>query len=200
MILLRSSAQHVYWLGRYLYRIQYVTNQLPFTDERQAADFAYALCLRIDSADNLNQFMLDKQQPFSLLNQLEIARDNIHELRGLLSAQAYAELNFLIKNVEANALDIQRIVNRCCELLTAEQENISLFFRIGQCIEQIDTYFRFYQNIHKVMGVTELTIHQLFDLGWDELQPSWEIFKSEPYINQFYAFTYRLENQFEVYA
>ncbi len=86
MILLRSSAQHVYWLGRYLYRIQYVTNQLPFTDDRQAADFAYALCLQIDSADNLNQFMLDKQQPFSLLNQLEIARDNIHELRGLLSA------------------------------------------------------------------------------------------------------------------
>ena len=200
MVLLSSSAQHIYWLGRYLFRIQYVVNHLPFMDDHQAIDFAQALCLQIDSAENLNQFMLDRQQPFSLLNQLEISRDNIHELRGLLSANAYAELNFLIKNVEENALDIQRVVNRCCELLTVEREDISLFFKIGQCIEQIDTYFRFYQNIHAVVRMVDPTIHQLFDLGWGELQPIWRVFKSEPYVHQFYAFTYRLENQFEVYA
>lgn len=197
MLLLSSSAQHIYWLGRYLFRIGHVAGHLPFDDNYQASEFAQALCLHIDDAENLNQFMLDRQQPYSLLSQLEIARDNIQELRGLLTAQAYAELNYLIKNVAADGLAIQDVVQSCCEILKAEQEDIFLFFHIGQCIEQIDTYFRFQHNTHAVFDAIDPTIERLYHLGWQDLQPCWETLKEQPYLNKFYAFTYKLENQFE---
>ena len=141
--------------------------------------------------------MLDRQQPYSLLSQLEIARDNIQELRGLLTAQAYAELNYLIKNTLADGLAIQSVVQSCCDILNKEQEEIFLFFHIGQSIEQIDIYFRFKHNVPAVFDAMDPEIEQLFQLGWQDLQPSWEILKDQPYVNQFYAFTYKLENQFE---
>ncbi|ENX33644.1 hypothetical protein F889_02307 [Acinetobacter colistiniresistens] len=197
MLLLSSSAQHIYWLGRYLFRIGHVAGQLPFVDNQQAADFAQALCLHIADAESLNYFMLDRKQPYSLLSQLEIARDNIQELRGLLTAQAYAELNYLIKNTLADGLAIQSVVQSCCDILSKEQEEIFLFFHIGQSIEQIDTYFRFQHNVPAVFDAIDPEIEQLFQLGWQDLQPSWEILKDQPYVNQFYAFTYKLENQFE---
>ena len=36
--------------------------------------------------------------------------------------------------------------------------------------------------------------------GWEDLQPSWEILKAQSDLNQFYAFIYKLENQFEAFA
>ncbi|MHA3982493.1 alpha-E domain-containing protein [Acinetobacter venetianus] len=200
MHLLSSSAQHIYWLGRYLFHIGYVVQHLPFTNDQQAETFAQALCLHIDDAENLNQFMLDPQQPYSLISQLEIARDNIQELRGLLTAKAYAELNHLIKNVKCEAENIRAVIDDCCEILKAEQPDIFLFFYLGQSIEKIDTYFRFQHNIHNVLETVDPVVVLLYDLGWQDLQSSWEILKNQPYVNQFYAFTYQLENQFEVYA
>ncbi len=144
--------------------------------------------------------MLDPQQPYSLISQLEIARDNIQELRGLLTAKAYAELNHLIKNVKCEAENIRAVIDDCCEILKAEQPDIFLFFYLGQSIEQIDTYFRFQHNIHNVLETVDPVVVQLYDLGWQDLQSSWETLKNQPYVNQFYAFTYQLENQFEVYA
>ncbi|MDM1022319.1 alpha-E domain-containing protein [Acinetobacter sp. VNK23] len=200
MLLLSSSAQHIYWLGRYLFRIAYMASHLPFTDDQQAARFAQALCLHIDDAESLNQFMLDRQQPYSLMSQLEIARDNIQELRGLLSSETYAELNHLIKNVVSDVATIQNIVKECCAILKTEQEDIALFFHIGQGMEQIDTYFRFQHNIQDVLDTIDPVIERLFNLGWEDLQPSWEILKAQSDLNQFYAFTYKLENQFEAFA
>lgn len=198
MVLLRSNAEHIYWLGRYLFRIGHVAQQLPLTTDQQAAAFAQALYLPIEDAENLNQFMLDRKQPYSLLSQFEIARNNIQELRGLLSAQAYAELNHLIKNAPSDALAIGDIVKQCCAILDDEQEEICLFLQIGQNVERLDTYFRFQHNINNALAVIEPVIERLFHLGWDDLKPSWEILKDQPYLNQFYAFTYKLENQFEV--
>ena len=177
MLLLSSSAQHIYWLGRYLFRIEYMASHLPFTDDQQAARFAQALCLHIDDAESLNQFMLDRQQPYSLMSQLEIARDNIQELRGLLSSETYAELNHLIKNVVSDVPTIQNIVKECCAILKTEQEDIALFFHIGQGMERIDTCFRLQHNIHDVLNTTNPVIEQLFNLGWDDLQPSGKIWK-----------------------
>ncbi|MCH7337005.1 alpha-E domain-containing protein [Acinetobacter sp. NIPH 2699] len=198
MVLLRSNAEHIYWLGRYLFRIDHVAQQLPLTNDQQAAAFAQALYLQIEDAESLNQFMLDRKQPYSLLSQLEVARDNIQELRGLLSSQAYAELNHLIKNAPSDALMISDIVKQCCAILDAEQEEVCLFLHIGQNVECIDTYFRFQHDINNVLDTIEPVIERLFHIGWSDLQPSWEILKDQPYLNQFYAFTYKLENQFEV--
>ena len=67
-------------------------------------------------------------------------------------------------------------------------------------MEQIDTCFRLQHNIQDVLNTIDLVIEQLFHLGWDDLQPSWKILKNQPDLNQFYAFIYKLENQFEAFA
>ena len=38
MILLNSNAQHIFWLGRYLTRIQYLCGQFPFHDIKMRWD------------------------------------------------------------------------------------------------------------------------------------------------------------------
>ena len=67
-------------------------------------------------------------------------------------------------------------------------------------MEQIDTCVRLQHNIHDVLKKTDPVIERLFHLGWDDLQPSWKILKNQPDLNQFYAFTYKLANQFETFA
>ena len=150
MLLLSSSAQHIYWLGRYLFRIEYVVSHLPFTDDQQAARFcSQALCLHIDDAESLNQFMLDRQQPYSLMSQFEIARDNIQGIEGLLSSETYAELNHIIKMSYLMANYPEYRKGMLCN--PENRTKYCLFFHIGQGMEQIDTCFRFQHNIHDVM-------------------------------------------------
>ena len=71
MILLSSNANNIFWLGRYLTRIQYFCNKLPFTDDQKAIDFSHAFCLPAYDAASLNTLALDPEQQFSLMSQLQ---------------------------------------------------------------------------------------------------------------------------------
>ena len=198
MLLLNSSAHHIYWLGRYLMRIHSVGTHLPFTDDLQATQFAMAFGLAIEDAELLNQYMLDIEQPFSLPNQFVIARDNIQELRGVLTSKAYAELNHLIKDVDAQPDALCRVVTECTELLKAEQQDVFLFFSLGQNVELLDIQLRFQQDLTSVLSALELLIQQLYTFGWEAIEPYWQALKQHPSWDTYYAFTQQLQYMFEV--
>ena len=44
MILLNTSAENIFWLGRYISRIQYLCHQFPFKKDDQAIQYAQAFC------------------------------------------------------------------------------------------------------------------------------------------------------------
>ncbi|MBJ9985054.1 alpha-E domain-containing protein [Acinetobacter sp. S40] len=198
MILLSSNAQHIYWLGRYLMRINFFCSRIPFTQDQAAIEFSHAFCLPAYDAASLNELALDPEQPYSLVKQFSSASDNIHELRAVLPAKAYAELNALIRNAGEQSGYICNVVQECNEILEAETNtDILLFFGLGQKIEQLDAILRFKQNPENVLQELDKTVAALKNYGWLALETAWLDLKQQPDLMSFYHFHDQLQFMFE---
>ena len=198
MVLLNSSAHQIYWLGRYLMRVQFAASHLPFTQDEEATNFAAAFGLVIENAELLNHYMLDKKQTFSLLNQVVIAKDNIQELRGILSSSAYAELNNVINTLQGQPEILRRAVEKCTQILEAENEDVGLFLYLGQKIEQFDIELRFGQDLSALVSELDVLVQRLGGLDWENIDQNWQVLKHQFTWDAYYTFTQQLENMFEV--
>lgn len=197
MVLLNSSAHQIYWLGRYLMRVKFAASHLPFTEDEKATRFAAAFGLVIENAELLNHYMLDKKQTFSLLNQLIIAKDNIQELRGILSSHAYAELNNVINTLQAQPDALSKAVEQCTQILEAEHEDVRLFLYLGQKIEQFDIELRFEEDLSVLISELDTVVQQLANLNWENINENWQALKQQLTWDAYYTFTQQLENMFE---
>lgn len=197
MVLLNSSAHQIYWLGRYLIRVKFAASHLPFTEDEKATRFAAAFGLVIENAELLNHYMLDKKQTFSLLNQLIIAKDNIQELRGILSSHAYAELNNVINTLQAQPDALSKAVEQCTQILEAEHEDVRLFLHLGQKIEQFDIELRFGEDLSVLISELDTVVQQLANLNWENIDENWQALKQQLTWDAYYTFTQQLENMFE---
>ncbi|MDX8155501.1 alpha-E domain-containing protein [Acinetobacter pittii] len=197
MVLLNSSAHQIYWLGRYLMRVKFAASHLPFTEDEKATRFAAAFGLVIENAELLNHYMLDKKQTFSLLNQLIIAKDNIQELRGILSSHAYAELNNVINTLQAQPDALSKAVEQCTQILEAEHQDVRLFLHLGQKIEQFDIELRFGEDLSVLISELDIVVQQLANLNWENINENWQALKQQLTWDAYYTFTQQLENMFE---
>ncbi|MBJ8478199.1 hypothetical protein BFR77_14200 [Acinetobacter pittii] len=197
MVLLNSSAHQIYWLGRYLMRVKFAASHLPFREDEKATRFAAAFGLVIENAELLNHYMLDKKQTFSLLNQLIIAKDNIQELRGILSSHAYAELNNVINTLQAQPDALSKAVEQCTQILEAEHEDVRLFLHLGQKIEQFDIELRFGEDLSVLISELDTVVQQLANLNWENINENWQALKQQLTWDAYYTFTQQLENMFE---
>lgn len=197
MVLLNSSAHQIYWLGRYLMRVKFAASHLPFTQDEKATKFAAAFGLVIENAELLNHYMLDKKQTFSLLNQLIIAKDNIQELRGILSSHAYAELNNVINTLQPEPNALNKAVKQCTQILEAEHEDVRLFLHLGQKIEQFDIELRFGQDLSVLLSELGIVVQQLANLNRENIDENWQVLKQQLTWDAYYTFTQQLENMFE---
>lgn len=197
MILLSSNANNIFWLGRYLTRIQYFCNKLPFTDDQKAIDFSHAFCLPAYDSASLNTLALDPEQQFSLMSRFAVARDNIHELRAVLSANTYAEMIQLVKNASSQPGYICDVVSECNELLESESEDVFLFFSLGQKLELLDSLIRFKQDPSAVLNEIDVIVGLLNELGWTALDDAWISLKQSPDTMSLYHFGDQLQLMFE---
>lgn len=197
MVLLNSSAHQIYWLGRYLMRVKFAASHLPFTEDEKATRFAAAFGLFIENAELLNHYMLDKKQTFSLLNQLISAKDNIQELRGILSSHAYAELNNVINTLQAQPDALSKAVEQCTQILEAEHEDVRLFLHLGQKIEQFDIELRFGEDLSVLISELDTVVQRLANLNWENIDENWQALKQQLTWGAYYTFTQQLENIFE---
>lgn len=200
MILLSRNAQQIFWLGRYLTRIQYLCSQFPFKYNDDALQYAHAFCLPAFDAASLNELILNPEQPVSFHQQFQYAKDNIQDLRGVLSAHAYAELNQYIKNAKENPAYICDVVGDCHEVLEAEASDIFLFFKLGQHLEQLDRQLRLKQDIQGTVYYIEVVVGLLTQAGWDSLPEIWMKLKQQPDSMHFYQFSDHIQQLFEADA
>ena len=200
MILLSSNAQSIFWLGRYLTRTQYLCSVFPFLEDEAAHEYVQAFCLPATDAKTLNELVMNPQQSYSFHQQFEAAKGNIQELRGVLSAKAYAELSEKIKLAHENIGLICDAVDDCQDILEAESQVVFLFFSLGQCIEQLDRQLRLGQEESASLTHIDYIVGELVKMGWDGLELTWNQLKFMPNSINFYQFSDYIEQLFEVDA
>jgi uncharacterized alpha-E superfamily protein len=198
MILLSSNAQQIFWLGRYLTRVQYLCSQFPFEDDQLARDYANAFALAAYDAASLNTLLNDTQQMASFSQQFQCAKDNIQDLRGVLSSKSYAELNQLIKTASEDKSYICDVVNECHDILEAESQDVFLFFVLGQNVEQLDRQLRLQQDTQETLVDLEKIIDLLSHVGWSTLKSAWLQLQMLPNSMNFYRFSDHVQQLFEV--
>lgn len=200
MVLLSSNAHNIFWVGKYLTRIQYLCSQFPFQNDQQAIAYSHAFCLPAFDASSLNELVLNQDQPISFHQQFQSVKNNIQDLRGVLSLQAYSDIKQMIDTANKNAGYICTVVDECSEVLEAENEDIFLFYSLGQLLENLDREIRleqdFSESIEKLSGLLEI----LSQYGWDSLNETWEQFKAQPDFNNFYQLNDQIQYLFEVGA
>ncbi len=198
MVLLNSNAQHIFWLGRYLSRTQFLCAHFPFLEDDAAVAYAHAFCLPAFDASSLNELVLDPAQPASFHQQFKTAKDNIQELRGVLSARTYAELNRLLKTAEHNAAYICEVLNDCQDILEGESPDVFLFFSLGQCLEQLDQELRLGEDTSLTISKIDYVIDTLVEMGWTDLDDYWDQLRERTDLINFYQFSDYIHHMFEI--
>ena len=198
MMLLKSNAEYLFWLGRYMTRVQYLCSQFPFMHDHEAVLYAQAFALPAFDASSLNQLVLNAEYPISFKQQFEYMKSNIHELRGVLSAYTYAELNKIIKTASENPNLICDFVSECHEVIEAEAHEVFLFIKLGQAVEQLDRQLRLNQETKNTAKELSLVLELLDKLGWEEVSQQWHGLLGEMNLNAFYRFSEHVQQMFEV--
>ena len=193
-----SDAREIFWLARYLTRIQYVCQQFPFKQNDAALTYAHAFCLPAFDAASLNELILNEEQPASFVMQLEQTQRKIKNLAQVFSKSTYAELKHCIQNACDNASYIGEVLQDCEALLDAEPQQIYLFFQLGQRIEQLDRQIRLKQSTEKTLLQLEMIVQCLKDLGWTSLVDAWVELKQQPDTMHFYHFSDHIQHLLSV--
>lgn len=197
MVLLSSNAHHIFWLGRYLTRINVLCGQVPFQNDELAAEYAHAFCLPAWNAASLNAVILDPDQPFSLSSQFATIKANVQELRAVLSATAYAELNQVIKSAQDRSQYICEVTSDCADILEAENQDVYLFYTLGKLLETLDTQLRLKHDVQSTLKGIENILSVMQEMGWHQCDEAWSQLKAAPDMLSFYSFHDKLEYIFE---
>lgn len=197
MVLLKSNVQNIFWLGRYLTRIQYLCAQFPFQMDDEAKQYAQAFALEAQDAIELNELLLDPAQLASFSYQFECAKNNIQDLRAVLSANTYAELSLLIKNANENRGYICDVAVECQDSLETESEEVFLFFSLGQGIEELDRQLRLSQDETTTLAKVNHIVTSLIAMGWTDLDQVWMQLQKEPNPQHFFHFYDSIQQIFE---
>ena len=198
MNLSSSDAREIFWLARFLTRIQYLCQQFPFKQNAAALSYAHAFCLPAFDAASLNELILNEEQPASFAMQFQQSSVKIHNLADVLSPQAYTELIRFIRNACDNAAYICDVVQDCHDVLEAEPQNIFLFFQLGQKLEELDRQIRLKQSKDMTVAQVEIIVQLLKDLGWLSLAEAWQQLKQQPDSMNFYHFSDHIQHLLSV--
>ena len=198
MLLLTSNAYNIFWLGRYLARIHFLCQYLPLEDDQHAQQLISALYLPAYDAASLTELLLDPEQPASFNQQFQMAYDNVQALRGVLSAQSYAELNAMFKYAKGSASSICQVISDVEAVLESESHDVFLFFSLGKYIESLDQALRMQQDPTDVIHQLEIIAQALQSYACTSFLEAWQAFKLQPELSTFHGLNTQLQQSLGV--
>lgn len=197
MILLLSSAYNLYWLGRYMIRIDGLCRLLPFKDDQEAIRFSHALSLPAWSAETLNALLADPAQPSSIPANLGAVRENMQAVRGVISQELFEALNMLTNPRYVGKGDTCALIADSAEMVQDEDDNVALFWQLGQCVEQIDVALRLKRSAELAIIDLRTVVEMLSPIGWQQLEEPWVNLQQHPDLNSLYTFCDHMQALFE---
>lgn len=169
MILPLSTAANLYWLGRYLVRVDGLCNLLPFTDDLEAQSFAHAFNLPAWNAETLNALIHDPSQSGSLPANLDAVKQNIQSVRGVISAASFEAFHALCSGKQTVFTDMTDMLKGCRLSLKQESPMVQLFLNLGESLERIDINLRLIKDpARDITAFSEVL--DLLPIGWQRLK------------------------------
>ncbi|SPL70119.1 hypothetical protein [Acinetobacter stercoris] len=194
-----SKIESVYWFGRHLYRMHYLSHQVPFQQNDKALNFSRAFCLPAFDASSLNDLLYDHKQPFSFYKQFQVIKRDLVDIKGLLSQQTFQQLSELANQATENTVKISQLINESKIILEKESHEILLFYRLGKHIERLDIQLKLGMSVSNSVTSIAPMIQLLHARGgWGSLSEAWLKFKKFSDMNHFYHFNDQMQCAFEV--
>lgn len=172
MLILKTSAQQVYWLGRYMARIEYLCEHFPFYSNETARRYAQAFDLQAQNAESLNELCIDQQHGTfkSLYNK---AKNNIYHLNGVLTADAYSQLDQLLDRAMHMPMPCIRLSGIYMQILENEPlHGLYVFYQLGMALEHLDADMRLQQSYHDLAEQMQSYLTIIADLGHPQIEHS----------------------------
>lgn len=169
MALLLSTANDLFWLGRYMQRITSLQSRLFL---QHPADVTYYLkAIGISIPEDIED-VKDYVRQTTLPKLFEHVNDNVQTVRGAIDQDTYQLFNSVTRLRESGS---QRAacfqLQACHAAMLAQDDLVSLFWRLGDAVESLDEHIRFGDNRaehfrHLALVTTDLPVNTL----WDELK------------------------------
>lgn len=169
MILPLSTAANLYWLGRYLIRVDGLSHLLPFTDDLEAQSFAHAFNLPAWNAETLNALIHDASQSGSLPANINAVKQNIQLVRGVLTAETFEAFHALYCTENASVEEMTDMLRACHSALKNESGLVQLFLRMGESVERVDINLRLIKDPTRDIHALSEVLDSL-PVGWQRLK------------------------------
>lgn len=183
-LLTANSATNLYWLGRYIERINgLLTNMMPAYDKTIDIDKdagkklykGFSIEIEYNNAHEFLQEAMFGEHNSNLLSLAGYARENAIISRSYINTEAFGEiieLHATLKNASNSYADIDyKLINDALSLISeiwGEVSKISKsnpsdhFLKLGRLIEKLDFHLRFYGHdehsaniIESINGITD---------------------------------------------
>ncbi len=195
MILSLSTATHLYWLGRYMVRVEGICQLAPFQNDQKAMQFAHAFCLPAWNVESLERLLHDPVQPSSLPSNLAVIQENAQSVRGVISQATFEALNTLWRMRDHPEVSTCQLLAQAKAAFAHEQGLVQTFWSLGQAIEAVDMSLRLEDSPQPALAILK-TVQPCLPETWQRPKRLIDSVLSYPSASSFYSLTDGLSEMF----